>query len=281
MGKAAVIYREVRFVIADEQTHCYMLLEAVGDVPMSLQGWHYKAFPPTTSLLDVLQAHARGEEEPMLWPQVAPPARNGEDERGHCARHDLRWSPGRLGCPACQDEKSSSVPLDAVLAPDPEERRVPIRKGGTVSDRAELDTTIGPDGMQSNYLVLSEEERAKGFVRPVRRSYRHVGIAGPQFPLRDLSQEEQERYQQYGYVKHEDYPESMLPRLGRYWTQRDLDRVGQGCGTVTTMAQALAETYARDPSFYGATFCAGCRNHSPVGAAGEFVWEGTQERVGT
>ena len=31
------------------------------------------------------------------------------------------------------------------------------------------------------YLVLSEAERAKGFVRPVRLSYKHVGIAGPTF----------------------------------------------------------------------------------------------------
>jgi hypothetical protein len=28
-------------------------------------------------------------------------------------------------------------------------------------------------GMQKGYVVLSEEERAKGFVRPVRRSYVH------------------------------------------------------------------------------------------------------------
>lgn len=28
--------------------------------------------------------------------------------------------------------------------------------------------------MQKAYVVLSEAERAKGFVRPVRRSYRHV-----------------------------------------------------------------------------------------------------------
>lgn len=32
---------------------------------------------------------------------------------------------------------------------------------------------IGPDGMQDKYLVLSNEERAKGFVRPLRRSYVH------------------------------------------------------------------------------------------------------------
>lgn len=29
------------------------------------------------------------------------------------------------------------------------------------------------DGQQDTYLVLSEEERAKGFVRPLRRSYVH------------------------------------------------------------------------------------------------------------
>jgi hypothetical protein len=49
----------------------------------------------------------------------------------------------------------------------------------TVDDRSKLDTTIGPDGMQKSYLVLSEEERAKGFVRPVRRTYVHekCGVA--------------------------------------------------------------------------------------------------------
>lgn len=30
------------------------------------------------------------------------------------------------------------------------------------------------DGQQETYLILSEEERAKGFVRPLRLSYRHV-----------------------------------------------------------------------------------------------------------
>ena len=33
---------------------------------------------------------------------------------------------------------------------------------------------IGADGQQETYLVLSEEERAKGFIRPVRRSYIHT-----------------------------------------------------------------------------------------------------------
>ena len=34
---------------------------------------------------------------------------------------------------------------------------------------------IEPDtGMQKGYIVLAEEERAKGFVRPLRKSYRHL-----------------------------------------------------------------------------------------------------------
>lgn len=50
------------------------------------------------------------------------------------------------------------------------------------------------------------------------------------------------------------------------------------CGATTTMGLALAETYARDPTFYGATFCATCRTHRPVQ---EFVWAGTDEVVGS
>jgi hypothetical protein len=32
---------------------------------------------------------------------------------------------------------------------------------------------IQPDGMQKGYVVLTQAERAKGFVRPVRRKYIH------------------------------------------------------------------------------------------------------------
>lgn len=88
---------------------------------------------------------------------------------------------------------------------------------------------INPEtGQQKGYVVLSAEERKKGFVRPVRRSYVH-----------------------------------------------------ETCGTVTTMGQSLAETYARQPTFYSGTFCAGCRQHFPVGPDGKFVWAGTNEKVGT
>ena len=126
--------------------------------------------------------------------------------------------------------------------------------------------------------MLSEEERKKGFVRPVRKSYQHVGLPGPEFPLRDLTEEEKVRFAQWNYVKFEAYPESRLPITGNFWTQDRLDKIGKGCGSVTIMGLALAETYARDPSFYGATMCCICRKHLPVS---EFVWEGTNERVGS
>ena len=82
-------------------------------------------------------------------------------------------------------------------------------------------------GMHEAYWVLSKEERAKGFIRPVRTQYRHLT-----------------------------------------------------CGQVTNMGLALSETYAREPGYYGATFCAHCRGHFPVGEFGEFEWM-DGEKVGT
>lgn len=90
----------------------------------------------------------------------------------------------------------------------------------------------GPVPQADAYLVLAEEELAKGFVRPVRRSYLHLV-----------------------------------------------------CGAVTTMSQSIAETYAANPLFYGATFCCRCSQHCQVGADGEFIWvenDGTDgPKVGT
>ncbi len=139
---------------------------------------------------------------------------------------------------------------------------------------------LKPNGQQKGYVVLSDEQRARGFVRPVRRSYVHVGKPAPT-NLRDLTDDEQRRYAQYGYVKYEEYPPGRSAVCGRFWTQPELDALGKHCGAVTTMSPAIAETYARDPQFYGGTFCCGCGAHFPVGETGEFVWEGTDERVGT
>jgi len=148
---------------------------------------------------------------------------------------------------------------------------------------------LTPNGQHASYWILSDAERAKGFVRPVRESYKHVGTAGPRFPTRPLDAAEKARLAGHAYVVYEEYPEEVRGEswaTGRYWTQAQLDAVGKGCGGVTSMGRAIAETYARDPRFYGSTFCVGCGTHLPVGAAGEFVWltaagEASTERVGT
>lgn len=132
------------------------------------------------------------------------------------------------------------------------------------------------------YLVLPESERTKDkFVRPVRHSYRHVGAAGPKYPLRDMTEKELEFHAQFGYVKYETYPQPNPDGssvVGRMWTQAQLDNVEKGCNSVTTMGDALAETYARNPHYYGSTYCCTCSRHIKVN---EFVWEGTNERVGS
>lgn len=78
-------------------------------------------------------------------------------------------------------------------------------------------TGLRENGQQRGYVVLTAAERAKGFVKPVRRSYVH-----------------------------------------------------RTCGGQTSMGNALAETYARDPSFYSGTFCVGCGSHFPLD---QFNWD--------
>jgi len=87
--------------------------------------------------------------------------------------------------------------------------------------RSGMENALAPapkkeDGQHEAYWILSEKERAKGFVRPVRKKYQHTV-----------------------------------------------------CGGITTMGDAIAETYARDPKYYGSTFCCDCGKHFLVK---EFVW---------
>jgi hypothetical protein len=138
-----------------------------------------------------------------------------------------------------------------------------------------------PIEQHKKYLILSDEERSKGFVRPVRKTYIHVGATGPnKNNLRDLTEEQKEIYSDCEYIKFEEYPQSESSAIGRYWTQKQLDEAGKGCQQSTTMSLELAETYARNPHFYGSTYCANCKMHKQVGKDGEFVWE-DGERVGT
>lgn len=102
---------------------------------------------------------------------------------------------------------------------------------GTTDDRDDPRLTHGADSEPSAqaevYLVLSDADRAKGFVRPLRYSYRHV----------------------------------------------------VNCGAVTRInSDAIAETYARQPHFYGSTYCVACCMHLPVE---EFVWDNDGQVVGS
>jgi hypothetical protein len=138
------------------------------------------------------------------------------------------------------------------------------------------------DGQLADHFVLCPEDRAKGYVEPYRESYVHVGPPGPEFELQDLTDEQCANYSDCGYVKFEPYPEHMRPATGRFWTQEQLDKIGKGCGAVTTMPRACAETYAAQPSYYGSTFCCHCGDYFPVGKDGEFVWDkSSMQRVGT
>lgn len=138
-------------------------------------------------------------------------------------------------------------------------------------------------GQHSIYLVLSEEERAKGFVRPYRDCYVHVGEDMSSYgEKRELTEDEVRDYSKYGYVAFVPNIKFSDGLTGRFLTKDNAHlykngRLG-GCGTETKMGSALAETYAREPSFYGATFCIHCNKHLPVD---EFVWSGTNERVGS
>jgi hypothetical protein len=150
-------------------------------------------------------------------------------------------------------------------------------KGDTV-DHA-LASQTEATGQHESYVVLAPEERAKGFVRPYRDSYEHVGIR-PTYPTRALTAEEGERFAGGNYVAFEAYPDDAPEKrnnsiTGRYWTAAQLS---SGCNTVTTMGRALSETYARDPRFYGLTFCVHCNRHLPVA---EFTWTKDGERVGS
>lgn len=140
------------------------------------------------------------------------------------------------------------------------------------------------DGQLKDHFVLCPEDRAKGFVRPYRDSYLHIGIEGPKYPTVPVDEEfrAQRDYElDPKWVVYEEYPEGAdRTGLGRYWTQEQLDKVGKGCGGSTKMGRSIAETYAAQPTYYGSTFCARCGDYFRVGRDGEFVWEdGT--RVGT
>jgi len=145
------------------------------------------------------------------------------------------------------------------------------------------------------YLVLSKEEIAKGFIRPVRDKYIHVGkkierdeegrIIGRLIKIDDPDYPKHGDYiKEKGYGGYIEYPKSKHPRVGRYLEIKEVEAIVDrkkyfgGCEGETKMSWTIAETYARDPKFYGATYCIHCKRHIDVN---EFVWSNTNEIVGS
>lgn len=167
-----------------------------------------------------------------------------------CIKHGTTFEVmlGPTGCQFClseQLEKDQKAMIEHLSKIPPVDRsaRVLTDNSPVTEDHREIISGGVRDGQQKGYVVLSEAERSKGFVRPYRDSYVHLGI---------------------------------LSNLDTSPTVKPI-RKG-GCGSITSMGRSLAETYARDPGFYSGTFCATCKTHFPLD---QFVWSGTNEQVGS
>jgi hypothetical protein len=138
-------------------------------------------------------------------------------------------------------------------------------------------------GQNDTYLVLPDEELAKGFVRPYRDKYIHVGRHYKN-GVEMLEKHEPGLVTGKIYVAIANVFMNGERIGGTYITQEELDQFNNtggyigGCGVETVMGQKLSETYARNPKFYGATFCVGCNKHLPVG---EFRWSKDGTVVGS
>ena len=120
---------------------------------------------------------------------------------------------------------------------------------------------------------LEQAKRKAAAAIPVDRSARQLSGGGP--VTEDHREIKSESGQQKGYV----VLTATERAKGFVRPYRDAYRHLK-CGKITTMSRDIAETYARDPSFYSGTFCTTCRGHFPVGEDGEFTWYEIDGREG-
>lgn len=178
-----------------------------------------------------------------------------------------QWEgPPRLG-----PQRGGEIDLNAItklvdaakekVEPPPVDRSKVCTTNGEPADKVRAEQTE-KTGQHKSYIVLCEDERKKGFVRPYRDAYKHVG---PQVCGQWIGHTSE------GTVCYMDpgHPGECGAAKGAR---------PQPCNTVTTMGRSLSETYARDPKFYGSTFCVSCNRHLPVA---DFVWTADNERVGS
>lgn len=71
MGKAASKIRWVHIDISDDDlTEVWVMIDALGDCPIGVQGCHHKTLPAHTSLDEVMMGI---DASAMLWPLEEPP----------------------------------------------------------------------------------------------------------------------------------------------------------------------------------------------------------------
>lgn len=85
MADAGYTTREIRYIFHDHSVEVYVRIDADGDCPIGVQGWHYKHFvdgvqeedrvkdaPPTDGRWSIMNI---GTARSVLWPQKAPSER--------------------------------------------------------------------------------------------------------------------------------------------------------------------------------------------------------------
>ncbi len=84
MANATLIYRETRYIFHDHSVEVYVHIDAHGDCPLGVQGWHYKHF--VDGIIDDPADLIPGREQKsgqwsadhinisnsVMWPQQAP-----------------------------------------------------------------------------------------------------------------------------------------------------------------------------------------------------------------
>lgn len=67
--------------------------------------------------------------------------------------------------------------------------------------------------------------------------------------------------------QYERHPSDLSGEIVRPYREK---YIHDTCGVLTRMPAVCAETYQRNPKYYGTTFCCGCGDYFPVA---EFKWE--------
>jgi hypothetical protein len=99
----------------------------------------------------------------------------------------------------------------------------------------------------------------------------YPGLTTSQEEARASAINEEGKQEKYVVLPKEDLEKGFTRPLRRSYTH-------EKCGVSTKMALPLCETYARDPNFYGGTYCAGCGSHFPLA---QFIWDEDGEIVGS